>query len=162
MGRSLPGSSPSSSTVPNVSTEQRSNSSIGDVTNTLSTSSWATALPFGPPVASVNDTLIGRAAPDDDATRDLLDALLEAGPENPAWSQLDRLVRRSADAVGRSNNPPSPDGDRWTRAELEDLAQSFWAAGNVEKVIVGASDDQHLRRRVITALSYFPRKKSAD
>ena len=63
MQRALPASSPSSSTVPNVSTEHRSKPGLGPVAKTPSASSRATASPFGPPVPRMIGTRIGLAAP---------------------------------------------------------------------------------------------------
>jgi hypothetical protein len=86
-------------------------------------------------------------------TRDLLDDLLWATDStDPVWQRLDVVVRRAAEAVGHSGNPPSADGRRWTPDRLEDLVQEFWATGSADKVILASSDDQHLRALVVVVV----------
>jgi hypothetical protein len=82
-------------------------------------------------------------------TRELVDALLAAnGVTDPVWVRLDKLVRRAANAVGRSGQPPSADGQPWTATSLEDLAQDFWDLGSADKVVLASRDDTHLRALV--------------
>jgi len=88
-------------------------------------------------------------------TRELLDALLSATePTDTAWARLDQLVRRAVDAIGRSGNPPSADGQRWTASNLADLGQEFWASGSADKVVLAAKDDRHLRALVNTEVRH--------
>lgn len=86
-------------------------------------------------------------------TRELVDALLSATDTgDDAWGRLDQLARRAVNAVGKSGNPPTADGQRWSKTSLEDLAQEFWSSGSADKVVLAARDDQHLRALVNTAV----------
>jgi hypothetical protein len=83
---------------------------------------------------------------------DLVERLRRQPVDDADLRRLDLLVRAAALGLVRSGRYPNPWRTGWTDDDADDLAQELFASGRHNKLVLTATDDQHLERLVNTTL----------
>lgn len=79
---------------------------------------------------------------------DLVERLRRQPADDADLRGLDLLVRAAALGMVRSGKYPNPWRTAWTDDDADDLAQELFASGRHSRLVLTATDDQHLERLV--------------